>query len=305
MTPTSRPWRVKNVKRVVVSVFAIAIVATGCSSESYGDTVVTSPKPQTQAQPQTQTQRSTTSVHGATTNSTSTTSPPTTSTVVTTSTQPLKPYALDEQWAYESCKTVWMREQGFIDRLSVIYPYQNLHKQLLSTRSAWMVALDQMRRAAELNDKWNPYVVDIDQSLGTAEAKLGRFVSGKEMGTFVDEWQPLFSQLCTEFGIWSSTPGKYPPLKYSYSPIDPSPLTAARGICLDLFYESRDFNMYHGDLSISLDDCDEMAKQSAGQSATQKEARKRLFFELFSEVEYWCWGSSCFSEIDLRNWQDR
>jgi hypothetical protein len=202
--------------------------------------------------------------------------------------------------AYDSCKNWREHELVLGDILFASYPYTNEKETNFRTFLVVNRSLALMKQAADLDKSYSIYVTSLQkwvpefwaeyqESLG---AKPRPFDPNRPAGT-------MFSNLCADFGLWPSHPGRFPPIDREPDRPEPTALNGARRVCYQVFYQSPDEVVYYGDEAFTLQNCDAMANQIAGRTLDYQDAFDQMIDAVFQWRDSWCWGRNCIGRYDV------
>jgi hypothetical protein len=202
--------------------------------------------------------------------------------------------------AYDACKTWRKTEFAMIDNLNAAYPYSDSARHALIAYGGALSARDTMREAAIIDESYSLYVSAITKWIPFLWRDYKEAKSGRSSAYNSNEPSSgRFGELCAEFGIYSSSPGLYPPIDYVIVEPSPTPLNGARKVCHDLFFISPDQVVFYGKQAFTLNECDNLAHEIANFSDSFQNAKNEMISRVFGRYDQWCWYQECKSRWDI------
>lgn len=196
---------------------------------------------------------------------------------------------------YSACKIMQQSvfDSGYL--LLSDYPYSNERDQLMILMLADKNKLPFIQSAAKINPVFRSAVKAAGQDLKMTTALWQSWPK--------EPWAPKpdfsFAHWCSYFGVYESTPGLLPPIRWTRPKKNLSVSYGARGVCKRLFWSSPNRVMYSGYDSITLMECDAEASRVAQRATDYYEAKDMMLDYVFAWNEVWCWGTDCLTRYDL------
>ena len=201
--------------------------------------------------------------------------------------------------AYSACKSKRTAEQNVASLYGQMDKYWN-------ATDYWLVQLFHIKSAAESMKQASLQNKIFQKGAISAKAMYEFFsksyilsISGKENNSKMYSFD--FDNWCGLFGVYSSHVGMFPPIEIRQRNIPSTPLNGAKLVCQNLFTIAPHGQLlYSGNDSISLDDCDRNARNTASSSYSYSDANQKMKRIYFTNHDFWCWGrNNCVTEGDV------
>jgi hypothetical protein len=215
----------------------------------------------------------------------------------TTTTRPARIVA--EELAYESCKTWREAELQMGDVFFGAYPYVNEAQANLMMFSMATRAKSEMEAAAAVDASFRVFSKSIERFAQVLWEDYQVSKGNRRPGSNDETIGSKFFDLCTDYGIWPSSPGKFPPIEREPRKPEQTSLNGARKVCQDVFYISPDGVVYDGNDSFTLNECDALARSVAQSAESFSDARSEMKRRVFGWRDSWCWGRICRGRFDV------